>query len=152
MVAINEWGGKGKMCVLLSRDGIKQNVQRIILIGISLGIFGLAAACLHLTKGKTKTEIFIDTTYKTLASSAIAYNNTMKALNELYQKGYIDDTTKREIDKIDNAYRIAYHTAVDLLEQFIISEDPDVRANLESELNNMENHLDDLDNYLTQGE
>lgn len=55
---------------------------------------------------------FIDSTYKILYTSGQSYRMAMETIDVLRDSGEIDPADFMTIDKYDNLYRLAYHSAV----------------------------------------
>jgi hypothetical protein len=118
-------------------------------------VFVASLVCLFLLacariKGSSKEERFIDVTYKVLVSSAIAYDNAMNALADLYYDGYISEETKQEAMKVAFLYWTSYHAAVDLLEKYSETRDELLREELNTEIDKMNGHLQNLEAYVDE--
>ena len=73
-----------------------------------LVLFVFSFACAH----------FVENSYKTLATAGITYDETMKAVADAYEEGLITESQKAEIIEIADKFYVAYHAAVDALEEY----------------------------------
>jgi hypothetical protein len=87
---------------------VKRSIVPILVL-----IFALAACA-----GTQSKEDFLNASYKTIASMAIAHSAAKGAAIDLYQANFIDEVMRATINKAARTFQQAYHDAIDVLEKY----------------------------------
>lgn len=89
--------------------------RTILLVLLTLVFLSFTAqSCEDKDKGT-----YIQTVYKTMVTSAVVYDTTMKTIADLYSQGKVSESFKEDSIRYGTAYWQGYHKLQEALEKYV---------------------------------